>query len=71
VVLWITEACIRGYYTEQESCVGGDKNQRRKDVVVPDPGYKREFRHNGNHHTISIIAELYSLAVLYSQDFVR
>jgi hypothetical protein len=28
---------------EQEFCVGDDKNQREKDVVVLDPGYKREF----------------------------
>jgi hypothetical protein len=63
--LWITEAHIRGYYTEQESCVNSNKNQREKDVIVLDPGYKRGFWHNGGHHAISIVTGPHSLAVLY------
>jgi hypothetical protein len=68
--LWITEACIKGYYTEQESYVDNNKNQRKKDVIVPDPGYKHGFWHNNSYHVINIITELYNLTVLYSQDFV-
>jgi hypothetical protein len=70
VVLWITKACIKGYYTEQEFCVSNNKNQYKKNVVVPDPSYKRRFWHNSDYHTISIIARLYNPAVLHSQDFV-
>jgi hypothetical protein len=69
-VLWIAKACIKGYYTEQESCVSDNRNQRGKDVVVPDPGHKREFWHNGGYHVISIVVGLYSLAVPHGQDFM-
>jgi hypothetical protein len=42
-VLWIAKACIKGYYTEQESYVNNNKNQRKKDIVILDPSYKHKF----------------------------
>jgi hypothetical protein len=51
---------------EQESCVGGDKNQRGKDVVVLNLSYKREFWHNSGYHIISIVAGPHSPVVLHS-----
>jgi hypothetical protein len=55
---------------EQESCVGGDKNQRGKDVVVPDPGYKYKFWYDGGYYVIGIVTGLYGSAVPHSRDFV-
>jgi hypothetical protein len=56
---------------ERESCVGDDKNQRGKDVVVLDPGYERGFWHDSGYYAIGIVAGSHSLAVLYGWDFVR
>jgi hypothetical protein len=70
-VPWIAEARIRGHYTERESCVGGDGNQRGKDVVVLDPGYERGFWHDGGHHAIGIVTGPHGPAVPHGRDFVR
>jgi hypothetical protein len=67
----LKEARIKGHYAERESRVGSDKNQRGKDVVVPDPGHKRGFRHDGGHHAIDIVAGPHGPAVPQGRDFVR